>query len=135
MGLEDWQPTEGVQYDLVWVQWCVGHLTDVQLIRFLRRCKSALNDNGVIVLKENNSTADKDLFDNVDSSVTRYVAISPHSHRLGMQLKGEFREDDTFRRIFRKAGLRLIQVELQKGLQVGGRSLLPVSMYALKPAQ
>ena len=81
MGLEDWQPTEGVQYDLVWVQWCVGHLTDVQLIRFLRRCISVLNDNGVIVLKENNSTADKDLFDNVDSSVTRYVVISPHSRR------------------------------------------------------
>ncbi|KAL2172497.1 hypothetical protein VTG60DRAFT_5251 [Thermothelomyces hinnuleus] len=116
MGLEDWQPTEGVQYDLIWVQWCVGHLTDEQLVQFLVRCTSALNpDGGVIVVKENNSSSGRDEFDNVDSSVTR--------------------DDGTFRRIFTEAGLQLIQTELQKGLNVAGASLLPVRMYALKPAQ
>lgn len=73
MGLEDWQPAEGDQYDLIWVQWCAGHLNDKQLVRFLERCKSALNpDHGVIVLKENNSTSGEDEFDDMDSSVTRY---------------------------------------------------------------
>lgn len=72
-GLEDWQPTEGVQYDLVWTQWCVGHLTDEQLVAFLERCKTALTSDGVIVLKENLCTSGKDLFDDLDSSVTRYV--------------------------------------------------------------
>ncbi|KAK4235908.1 alpha-N-methyltransferase NTM1 [Achaetomium macrosporum] len=117
IGLEDWQPTEGVQYDLIWIQWCVVHLTDEQLVEFLKRCKSALNpDGGLIVVKENNSTGGKDEFDDVDSSVTR--------------------EDGTFRRIFTEAGLRLVQVELQKGLQGRGvPALLPVRMYALKPAQ
>ncbi|KAL2197671.1 alpha-N-methyltransferase NTM1 [Corynascus similis CBS 632.67] len=116
MGLEDWRPTEGVQYDLIWVQWCVGHLTDDQLVQFLVRCKTTLNsDEGVIVVKENNSTIGRDEFDDVDSSVTR--------------------DDGTFRRIFTEAGLRLVQTELQKGLNVSGASLLPVRMYALKPAQ
>ncbi len=73
MGLEDWQPSEGVQYDLIWVQWCVGHLTDEQLVQFLKRCKSTLNPEvGVIVVKENNSTGGEDVFDPLDSAVTRY---------------------------------------------------------------
>jgi protein N-terminal methyltransferase len=74
IGLEDWQPGEGVQYDLIWVQWCVGHLTDKQLVQFLERCKTALNPDGVIVLKENNTTGGQDDFDDVDSSVTRCVS-------------------------------------------------------------
>ncbi|KAH6850708.1 alpha-N-methyltransferase NTM1 [Chaetomium sp. MPI-CAGE-AT-0009] len=116
MGLEDWRPSEGVQYDLIWVQWCAGHLTDEQLVQFLERCKSTLNpDGGVIVFKENNSTAGQDMFDDVDSAVTR--------------------DDGTFRRCFNAAGLRLVQAELQKGLQRTGVSLLPVRMYALRPAQ
>ncbi|KAK4039795.1 alpha-N-methyltransferase NTM1 [Parachaetomium inaequale] len=117
MGLEDWQPSEeGVQYDLIWIQWCVGHLTDTQLVQFLERCKATLNpDGGVIVVKENNATVGQDEFDDVDSSVTR--------------------DDGTFRRIFADAGLRLVQAELQKGFQVPGASLLPVRMYALRPAQ
>ncbi|GAB1314586.1 Alpha N-terminal protein methyltransferase 1 [Madurella fahalii] len=114
IGLEDWRPAEGDQYDLIWIQWCVGHLTDGELVRFLERCKTALNpDGGVIVVKENNSTDKEDVFDEVDSSVTR--------------------NDQTFRRLFSEAGLRLIQIELQKGFHNIG--LLPVRMYALKPAK
>ena len=74
VGLEEWRPTEGVQYDLIWAQWCVGHLTDEELVAFLERCKTVLRSvDGVIVLKENLSTQGADLFDDVDSSVTRYV--------------------------------------------------------------
>lgn len=72
VGLEDWHPAPGAQYDLVWTQWCVGHLTDEQLVRYLERCRAALSpDRGLIVVKENLSTSGADLFDDVDSSVTR----------------------------------------------------------------
>lgn len=114
MGLEQWEMQDGGErYDLIWIQWCVGHLTDHQLVSFLERCKAALDvgKGGFIVVKENNSTSGKDDFDEVDSSVTR--------------------EDATFRRIFKEAKLKLVQVELQKGFQSSG--LLPVRMYALKP--
>ena len=71
-GLEGWHPVDGVQYDLIWMQWCVGHLTDQQLVEYLERCKSALNpEGGIIVLKENLSTSGVDVFDTLDSSVTR----------------------------------------------------------------
>ncbi|KAK4122229.1 hypothetical protein N657DRAFT_621458 [Parathielavia appendiculata] len=116
MGLEDWQPEDGVRYDLIWIQWCVGHLTDAQLVSFLERCRTALNpDGGWIVVKENNSTGSEDEFDDVDSSVTR--------------------ADHSLRRIFEEAGLRLMQAQIQRGFHASGVSLLPVRMYALKPAQ
>lgn len=89
MGLQDWQPAEGVQYDLVWIQWCAGHLTDEQLVQFLKRCKSVLRGDRVIVVKENNSTAGEDQFDELDSCVTRYVAVPPYSRPEYLQLIGK----------------------------------------------
>lgn len=72
IGLEEWQPSAGVKYDLVWNQWCVGHLNDEQLVQYLERCKTVLAPgDGLIVVKENISTSGVDLFDDQDSSVTR----------------------------------------------------------------
>lgn len=72
VGLEQWTPDEGdLQYDLIWNQWCVGHLTDEQLVAYLRRCKAALKEGGLIVVKENLVTGAEDVFDSLDSSVTR----------------------------------------------------------------
>jgi protein N-terminal methyltransferase len=49
-------------------------LTNKELVQFLERCKSALNpDGGVVVFKENISTAEHDMFDDEDSSITRCV--------------------------------------------------------------
>ena len=75
VGLEDWSPLESeeTKYNLIWNQWCLGHLTDVQLLEYLKKCKKVLKDGGWIVVKENMSTSGMDNFDDVDSSVTRYV--------------------------------------------------------------
>lgn len=70
-GLEGWQPIEGLKYDLIWIQWCVGYLTNDQLVSFLKLCQTALKPTGYIVVKENVVSSDKDLFDETDSSVTR----------------------------------------------------------------
>ncbi|KAH8128574.1 uncharacterized protein TrAFT101_012013 [Trichoderma asperellum] len=113
-GLQDWEPVEGLKYDLIWTQWCVGHLTDSQLVEYLRRCQVALNPGAMIVLKENLSTSGRDVFDELDSSVTR--------------------EDAKFRQIFEEAGLQLVKSELQRGFpETPQMTLLPVRMYALKP--
>lgn len=73
VGLEGWQPSQGVMYDLIWTQWCVGHLDDRALVQYLEKCKTVLNpDGGVIVIKENLSTWGVDKFDELDNSVTRY---------------------------------------------------------------
>lgn len=78
VGLELWKPASGAVYDLVWNQWCVGHLTDLQLVAYLRRCGEALRREeggkvtGWIVVKEN-LTSEDDVYDETDSSVTRFV--------------------------------------------------------------
>lgn len=119
LGLQDWVPEKGV-YDVIWNQWCLGHLTDVQLIAYLRRCKDGLipakegeeKSMSWIIVKENLSTdiKHKDIYDEEDSSVTR--------------------SDDKFRRLFMAAGLKIVATEQQRGMP---KELFPVRIYALKP--
>ncbi|KAI9884326.1 MAG: hypothetical protein M1823_003887 [Watsoniomyces obsoletus] len=119
MSLEDWNPIPG-RYDLIWNQWCLGHLTDNALVAYLKRCVRALKldeESGVggwVVVKENISTDSEkeDLYDSKDNSVTR--------------------TDEKFRSLFQKAGLKIVLTELQMGFpkKLG---LLPVRFYALKP--
>lgn len=111
VGLEDWAPTSN--YDLIWNQWCVGHLTDSQFVAYLGRCGEALSQSGWIVVKENLSTHryGEDIFDDLDSSVTR--------------------SDQKFRDLFANAGLHVVKSELQTGFP-RGLGLYPVRMYALQ---
>ncbi|PNY23253.1 Uncharacterized protein TCAP_06795 [Tolypocladium capitatum] len=120
MGLEDWDGSSGeskdgdddgsVRYDLFWNQWCLGHLKDDQLVRYLQRCAARMSDEkSLVVVKENMSTSGRDLYDEVDSSVTR--------------------QDEKFRQIFQQAGLAIVRTELQKAMP---KELFPVRMYALR---
>ena len=107
--LENWVPEH--RYDLIWNQWCLGHLNDKQLVSYLIRCKDAITIEGWIVIKENMSTDTfgKDIFDEIDSSVTR-------THEKFLQL-------------FKEADIRLVKTEIQKGFP---KSLYPVRFYALR---
>ncbi|GAA5894541.1 hypothetical protein JCM5296_005124 [Sporobolomyces johnsonii] len=107
-------------YDLVMVQWCVGHLDDPSLVEFLKRSRSALRTSrdgkveGFIIVKEN-TCKDTDgagagrLFDDSDSSITR--------------------SDKAFREVFKQAGLKLLRREVQQGFP---KELFPVVAYALQ---
>jgi protein N-terminal methyltransferase len=114
VGLEEWHPEkDGLgPYDMIWNQWCLGQLTDTQLIDYLMRLPQVLSDGGWIVVKENlsNHHLGQDVFDETDSSVTR--------------------TDKKFRQLFEDAGLKVVATELQKGLPQG---LYPVRAYALQP--
>ncbi|RYP43594.1 hypothetical protein DL770_011589 [Monosporascus sp. CRB-9-2] len=112
VGLEEWHPTAGVRYDLVWHQGCICHLTDAQVVQYLTKCKAALRSkDGLVIIKENLSIRGADVFDGTDSSVT-----------------SEYREDRKFLSLFRRAGMRLVRAEIQSGLP---GTFLPVKMYAL----
>ncbi|KAL2040246.1 hypothetical protein N7G274_007149 [Stereocaulon virgatum] len=109
-GLEKWVPEQ--QYDLIWNQWCLGHLKDRELVEYLRRCKKAVTMDGWIVIKENMSTNrdGEDVFDETDSNVTR--------------------TNEKFQRLFKEADVRCLKTELQRGFPKG---LYPVRLYALRP--
>ncbi|PSR76038.1 hypothetical protein PHLCEN_2v8700 [Hermanssonia centrifuga] len=66
-------------FDVIWCQWCLGHLSNVDLVAFFKRCRQGLRDpdNSIIVVKENlcHNAADggpETVFDPSDSSLTRY---------------------------------------------------------------
>ncbi|GAA5822723.1 hypothetical protein JCM11251_004356 [Rhodosporidiobolus azoricus] len=111
----------GEGYDIVMIQWCIGHLSDDELVTFLLRSRAALRQSaegkceGFIVLKEN-VCKDSDgingngrLFDDDDSSITR--------------------SDKAFREVFARAGLTLLRREVQQGFP---EELFPVVAYALQ---
>lgn len=75
--LQDFTPPKG-RYDVIWVQWVIGHLTISAAIEFFRRCVAGLRPadpadkrRSIIVLKDNVTSLDAPDFDEVDSSFTR----------------------------------------------------------------
>lgn len=118
-GMQDFAPAAGVAYDAVWIQWCVGHLQDLDLLRFLQRCKRALlqggqgpgqGRQGCVVVKDNCCTDVAFVLDRDDSSVTRSPAY--------------------LKALFRIAGFDLRLEERQRGFP---KELLPVYMFAFTP--
>ncbi|XP_026777370.3 N-terminal Xaa-Pro-Lys N-methyltransferase 1 isoform X1 [Pangasianodon hypophthalmus] len=91
-GLQDFQPQPD-HYDVIWIQWVIGHLTDDHLVEFLRRCRSALRPDGLIVIKDN-VAYEGVVPDEVDSSVCRDLPL--------------------LRRIVARAGLSIICEEQQQ---------------------
>lgn len=74
VGLEQWTPESGVEYDFIWTQWCLNYLNDGQLVKYLEVCKTAIKpDTGMLFVKENRSSREDDMFDEEDRSVTRCV--------------------------------------------------------------
>lgn len=106
--LQDWSPDRG-RYDVVWIQWCVGHLTDDDLISLLHRCSAGLKRGGLIVMKENNCK-EGFIVDKDDSSLTR-------SHEY-------------FLALFARAKMSVLKVKLQRNFP---SELFAVRMYALRP--
>ncbi len=64
-------------FDVIWCQWCLGHLNEVDLVAFFKRCRAALREpeKSIIMVKENLCTDTNDqptvVFDEDDSSLTR----------------------------------------------------------------
>lgn len=61
-------------YDVVWIQWVIGHLTDEHLVGFLARCRGALRPGGVVCIKDNMASQGV-VLDEADSSVCRELSL------------------------------------------------------------
>ncbi|XP_049632625.1 N-terminal Xaa-Pro-Lys N-methyltransferase 2 [Suncus etruscus] len=81
------------RYDVIWIQWVSGHLTDRDLLAFLSRCQAGLRENGVIILKDNVARQGC-ILDASDSSITRDMATL-HSlvAQSGLAVLGQEQQD------------------------------------------
>uniref|UniRef100_A0A7I4YQI8 Alpha N-terminal protein methyltransferase 1 n=1 Tax=Haemonchus contortus TaxID=6289 RepID=A0A7I4YQI8_HAECO len=109
VGLQNFYPDPST-FDMIWIQWCSGHLTDSDMVNFLSRCIEGLTDDGVIVFKDNLSAQQESEFDCEDYSWTRPEALVLE--------------------LFDRAGLRVVAENLQTGFPSG---MYKVKMFALKP--
>jgi protein N-terminal methyltransferase len=118
--------------DIAWCQWCLGHLSDADLVSFLKRCKIALREGGrsLIVVKENlcrdfpeesGELCPRTVFDAQDSSLTRYVAVSLILLLIKTypEISLACRSDLAWKAIFKRAGLTLVKEQIQRGLPEG----------------
>eukprot|EP00062_Callorhinchus_milii_P010761 gi/632956000/ref/XP_007893743.1/ PREDICTED: alpha N-terminal protein methyltransferase 1B [Callorhinchus milii] len=106
--LQEFTPATGM-YDVIWIQWVTGHLTDRDLMEFLAKCKNSLKDNGVVIIKDN--VARKGcILDQMDSSMIREIEI--------------------LRKIIAKTGLEIVCVEKQLDIP---EQFIPLWMIALNP--
>ncbi|VIO88147.1 Hypothetical 26.1 kDa protein in POP4-SHM1 intergenic region, putative [Brugia malayi] len=93
--LQQFEPLS-CHYDLIWIQWVTGHLTDDDFSKFLRRCKEGLKENGSIILKENvSSSEDRYDFDEEDNSWTRpKYALLQLFQNVGLTLMAEKKQQN-----------------------------------------
>lgn len=109
--LQSFEPEPGVLYDIIWLQWVTGYLTDDDLIAFLVKMTSCLNPkHGRIIVKDNTTAGNEPDDDMNDSSITR------PKHALV--------------EIFMAANLTVTHEVRQKKMP---RGLYPVLMFALLP--
>ncbi|XP_039340189.1 alpha N-terminal protein methyltransferase 1B isoform X1 [Mauremys reevesii] len=96
------------KYDVIWIQWVSGYLTDKDLLEFLIRCQNGLKDNGIVILKDN-MAREGCILDPLDSSVIRDLSI--------------------LQSLVEKSGLTILQQERQKGFP---EQCVPVWMLAMQ---
>lgn len=104
--LQEFTP-DAKRYDVIWVQWCIGHLADDDFVSFFDRAKVGLKPGGIFVLKENVARSGF-VLDKEDKSITR--------------------SDLYFKELFNRCGLHIYKLKDQKGFPKG---LFAVKMYAL----
>ncbi|XP_068191061.1 N-terminal Xaa-Pro-Lys N-methyltransferase 1 isoform X2 [Antennarius striatus] len=105
-GLQDFVPASG-RYDVIWIQWVIGHLTDNHLVEFLRRCQKALRPNGLIIIKDNVSYEGV-VPDEVDSSICRDLEIIHNLvSRAGLHILHEEQQKNFPKEIYQVYSLAL----------------------------
>ncbi|KAI8559147.1 hypothetical protein RHMOL_Rhmol04G0150600 [Rhododendron molle] len=122
--LLEFSPDDG-RYDVIWVQWCIGHLNDDDFVSFLSKQSfqpdiffvfyfpeagmDGLKLGGLFVLKENIARTGF-VLDKEDRSITR--------------------SDLYFKELFDRCGLHIYKSKDQKGFP---EELFQVKIYALTP--
>ena len=108
-GLQEFEPAENA-YNLIWIQWVIGYLTDDDLVAFLQRCAVGLRPGGLIIIKDNTCEEEAFIVDRDDASTCRSL---PYVLEIAVI-----------------AGLRVVYQRVQEEFP---EDIFPVPMIALEP--
>lgn len=95
-------------YNVIWIQWCLENLDDQDLSNFLIKCKNNLEENGMIIIKEN-----------IVNKGSKFISMD----------YSKVRSDVLFKNIFDKSGLKIIRHFHHPNWP---KDLLKVSVFVLK---
>lgn len=96
------------KYDCIWIQWCIENLEDDDLDTFLSNCYANLEDDGLVIIKEN--VIDKGIF-------------------FSQEDYSKVRSDLIFKEIFLKNGFKIVKHFHHPNWP---KDLLKVSIFVLK---
>mmetsp|Transcript_23081 Transcript_23081/g.72557 ORF Transcript_23081/g.72557 Transcript_23081/m.72557 type:complete len:284 (+) Transcript_23081:47-898(+) len=114
------------KYDLIWCQWLLMYLTDEDALDLLRRARKGLAPGGLLLLKENVSTADKaTYFDDADGELW-LEGISPGAPVSCVRTPMHYED------LLERAGLRA-QRERRQTDETG--RIMDMVLYELVPDQ
>jgi hypothetical protein len=101
-------------YDIIWVQWVLCYLTDLDLVKFLKDSKENLvsQEHSIIFIKENVADGELPVFDESDNSMAR--------------------SRKAFEELFTEAGFEIVSHEYQADFP---KELFKVSIWALRPSK
>eukprot|EP00953_Heterococcus_sp_UTEX-ZZ885_P021177 11825-Heterococcus_DN1.PRE.1 len=138
IGLQDFFPEAGC-YDVIWFQWVVGHLHDLDFIKCLKRCQAALAPHGVIVIKDNCCSSAAGDSDNTASAAATSAANNSDSDAKSADSPEAFvvDSDDSsltrslgyYRSLFKHTGLQIVMQQQEQA--VFPDEIFPVYYFAL----
>merc|ERR1719464_35421 len=112
-------------FDLIWCQWILMYLTDEDALDLLLRARAGLAGDGVLLLKENVSTADKaTYFDDADGELW-LEGLSPEAPVSCVRTPVHYED------LLERAGLRTVE-EWRQTDETG--AVMDMMLWALKPA-
>lgn len=111
-GIQRFKFDKSKKYDIIWCQWVLSHINDKDIVGFFNRCRSAIKDNGVVVVKENINSVNETVFDEDDSSITR-----PVGHMI---------------QLFKDASFEVVLTEVQAGFP---KDIYSVLSFLLVPSR
>ena len=89
--LQEWVPPPSTKYRIIWIQWVLCYLQDDDVVALLKRCADSLDEDGVIILKEN--VCDEHFVVDVeDASIARslqYIMLLLRESGLSVVLKSQ----------------------------------------------
>ena len=91
------------KYDLIWVQWCLENLEDEDLDPFLKKCLNALNENGIVIIKENLFEFPTDIKENIENE----PLASNKNYLYSDEDFSKQRPDNTYINLFIKNGFKI----------------------------